>query len=511
MTTQNSDGTLQPMLEVTGVSKSFPGVRALDDVRLTVYPGEVNALCGENGAGKSTLISILSGVQAPDTGTVIVNGAPLAPTPTGALEAGIATIYQKRQFVPAMTVAENVMLGNWPTSGGFISRRKMRKKALDALREVAPHLDPEKLGRELSPAEAQEIDIARALSRDSRILIMDEPTTALSPPEIKRLLALVHRLKESGMGIIFVSHWLDEVLEIADRVTVLRDGKYVGEAPAAELDAQGIIKMMVGREVKDPPIPHRTIGDTVLEVRGLTRTGMFSDISFDVRAGEIVSFAGIAGAGRTEVVQAIFGADKYDSGTVRVSGVTLRPGHVTSAVDAGIGLIPEERHLQGLVEQLTVRDNMTLAALRDVSPGGWLRRSKEDAIDRRYTKELAVKAASSAVRISTLSGGNQQKVLIARWLARNPKVLILDEPTKGVDVGAKAEIHSLIARLAEQGVAVLLVTSELPEVLLLSDRVLVMRQGRLVAEVPKNELTQEAVMAPATGESVPTPLEVTAP
>lgn len=500
--------TQPPLLAVEGVSKSFPGVQALDDVRLLLRAGEVNALCGENGAGKSTLISILSGVQTPDAGQVLIDGRPMHASPTGAIKAGIATIYQKRQFVPALTVAENVMLGNWPTAGGFVSGRTMRKRALEVLADVAPHLSPDKLGRELSPAEAQEIDIARAISRNSRILIMDEPTTALSPPEITRLLDLVRRLKSDGMGIIFVSHWLDEVLDIADRVTVLRDGRYVGESPAADLDAQGIIRMMVGREVKDPPIPPRTVGDIVLRVNNLKRTGMFNDISFDVRAGEIVSLAGIAGAGRTEVVQAVFGADKYDSGSVEVSGRTLKPGDVTSAVDAGVGLVPEERHLQGLVDQLSVRDNMTLAALRNVSPAGWLSRAREVEIDRHYTKELSVKAPSSAVRVSTLSGGNQQKVLIARWLARDPKLLILDEPTKGVDVGAKAEIHGLIARLAEQGMAVLLVSSELPEVLLLSDRVLVMRQGRIVAEVEKKDLTQEAVMAPATGE--PAPMELKA-
>ncbi|WP_382308018.1 sugar ABC transporter ATP-binding protein [Herbiconiux sp. UC225_62] len=489
-----------PLLSMTGVSKSFPGVRALDDVRLTVNAGEVNALCGENGAGKSTLINILSGVYTPDSGEVLVGGQPLPADPVKVIEAGIATIYQKRQFVPAMTVAENVMLGNWPTAGGFVSRREMKKRALAALRQVAPHLSPDKLARELSPAEAQEIDIARALSRQSKVLIMDEPTTALSPPEVDRLLALVNSLRDAGMGILFVSHWLEEVLQIADRVTVLRDGRYVGEAPAAELDAQAIIRMMVGREVKDPPIPARTIGEPVLEVKNLTRTGIFNDVSFQVRAGEIVSMAGIAGAGRTEVVQALFGADKYDSGEVLVGGRPIRPGDVAASVRAGIGLVPEERHLQGLVEQMSVRDNMTLAALKGVAPGGWLSNSREAAVDKQYTKELSIKAANSGVRVSTLSGGNQQKVLIARWLARKPKILILDEPTKGVDVGAKAEIHALIARLAETGMAVLLVTSELPEVLLLSDRALVMRQGRLVAEVAKADLTQESVMAPATGE-----------
>jgi ABC-type sugar transport system ATPase subunit len=490
-----------PLLEARGISKLFPGVRALDGVDLTVYAGEVMALCGENGAGKSTLINLLSGGLAPDTGAITILGEPLLATPAGAIAAGVSTIHQKRQFVPAMTVEENVLLGNWPTSGGFVSKKEMRKQALDALKLVAPHLPPDKLARFLSPAEAQEIDIARALSRESKVLIMDEPTTALSAPEIERLLNLVHRLKEGGLGILFVSHWLDEVLQIADKVTVFRDGRLVGMKPAAELDTQGIVTMMVGREVKDQPIAPRLVSEPMLKVRGLTRMGAFHDISFDVRKGEIVTFAGVAGAGRTEVVQALFGADRYDSGTVEVDGVRVRGYDVAASVVAGLGLVPEERHLQGLVDQLSVGDNISLASLKWAAPGGWLSRARESSIQKKYFRELAIKAPSASVRVSTLSGGNQQKVLIARWLARNPKVLILDEPTKGVDVGAKAEIHALIGKLAESGMAVLLVTSELPEVLLLSDRVLVMRQGRLVAEIPKDDLTQAAVMGPATAQS----------
>lgn len=505
---RQSDGVLPggrvPILEAKGISKSYPGVRALDNVDLSIFAGEVTALCGENGAGKSTLINVLSGGTAPDSGSILIDADPVVHlNPSAAIEAGISTIHQKRQFVPAMTVAENVMLGNWPISGGFVAKRLLRRQAIDALRLVAPHLSVDKLARNLSPAEAQEIDIARALSRQSKVLIMDEPTTALSPPEIDRLLGLVNRLKEGGLGILFVSHWLEEVLEIADRVTVFRDGRYVATVPATGLGAQDIVQMMVGREVKDAPIPTRTIGETVLTVRHLTRTGTFHDVSFEIRRGEIVTFAGIAGAGRTEVVQAVFGADKYDSGTVEVEGRRVRRGDVTSAIAAGLGLVPEERHLQGLVDQMSVGDNMTLAVLKRVAPGGWLSGAREAAISKRYTKEMSIKATSPDVRISTLSGGNQQKVLIARWLARGPKVLILDEPTKGVDVGAKAEIHALIGQLAEAGMAIILVTSELPEVLLLSDRVLVMRQGRIVAELAKNDITQESVMTPATGEGDP--------
>ncbi|TFB75000.1 sugar ABC transporter ATP-binding protein [Cryobacterium glaciale] len=486
------------ILEARGVSKSFPGVRALDNVDLTIFAGQVTALCGENGAGKSTLINLLSGGLSPDEGQIQIGGHPLEHTPAGAIAAGVSTIHQKRQFVPAMTVEENVLLGNWPTKHGFVSGREMRKQALEALQLVAPHLPPDKLARYLSPAEAQEIDIARALARQSRILIMDEPTTALSAPEVDRLLTLVNRLKDGGLGILFVSHWLDEVLEIADHVTVFRDGRLVGTKLAAELDAPGIVSMMVGREVTDKPIPPRELGDTVLKVENLTRLGLFNDVSFEVKKGEIVTLAGVVGAGRTEVVQAIFGADKYDSGSVEVDGVKVRGGDVASAVIAGLGLVPEERHTQGLVDQLSVGDNMSLAALKWASPWGWMSHARETVVQERYFKELSIKAPSPAVRVSTLSGGNQQKVLIARWLARRPKVLILDEPTKGVDVGAKSEIHDVISGLAHAGIAILLVTSELPEVLLLSDRVLVMRQGRLVAEIAKADLTQEAVMGPAT-------------
>lgn len=493
----------EPILTVRGMSKAFPGVQALDNVDLDVFAGEVNALCGENGAGKSTLINILSGGLTPDSGEATVDGEPLEHSPIGAIAAGVSTIHQKRQFVPAMSVADNVMLGNWPTRGGFVARRRVRRQAIDALNLVAPHLSPDSLARSLSPAEAQEIDIARALSRQSRVLIMDEPTTALSRPETERLLTLVNRLKADGLGILFVSHWLDEVLRIADRVTVFRDGRLVGVAPAVDLRAQDIVKMMVGREVEDVPVHARPIGDPVLRVRGLTRRGAFHDVSFDVRKGEIVTLAGIAGAGRTEVVQAVFGADKYDSGSVEVDGVAIRRGDVTSAVAAGVGLVPEERHLQGLVDKLTVGDNMTLAVLTSVASWGWLSRAREASVTKRYMQDLAIKTPSANVQVSTLSGGNQQKVLIARWLAGNPRVLILDEPTKGVDVGAKAEIHGLLSRLAESGVAVLLVTSELPEVLLLSDRVLVMRQGRLVAEIDKGNLTQQTIMTPATGDVAP--------
>jgi len=502
MSTDTEARTDAPLLVATGISKAFPGVQALDGVDLVLYSGEVNALCGENGAGKSTLINLLSGSFTPDHGTITIDGQPLSASPSGAIEAGVATIHQKRQLVPAMSVLENVMLGNWSTHLGLVSWSEMRAVAMDALAQVSPHIPLERLARDLSPAEAQEIDIARALARKSRVLIMDEPTTALSPPEIERLLSLVERLRDSGMAILFVSHWLDEVLRIADRVTVFRDGKLVGVRQAEGLDAQAIVTMMVGRELKDPPIATRHVGDVALKVSGLTSRGVFRDISFDVRHGEIVTLAGIAGAGRTEVVQAVFGVDKYDSGSVEVDGVAIKKGDIPSSVNAGLGLVPEDRHLQGLVDQLSVGDNLTLASLPFTAPAGWIRRAREAMLNQRYFAELSIKAPSAAVRISTLSGGNQQKVLIARWLALNPKVLILDEPTKGVDVGAKAEIHALVAQLAADGMAILIVTSELPEVLLLSDRVLVMRQGTLVAEVAKSELTEEKVMIPATGALV---------
>jgi ABC-type sugar transport system ATPase subunit len=481
-----------------GITKSFPGVLALDNVDFDVRAGEVTALLGENGAGKSTLIKMMAGFYSPDRGEISVEGVPLHADPASAHRIGVATIHQDAHLVPAMSVAENIMLGRWPTSYGLVSVARQKQRALDALARVAPHLSPSTLAGRLSPADQQLVEIARAISEDSKVLVMDEPTTSLSPPEIERLFAVVRDLKSKGLGIVFVSHWLEEVFAIADRVTVLRDGRLVGTRPIGELDHDKVIRMMVGREVRETVADKRPIGEVVLSVKNVSREGVLNDISFEVRAGEIVGMSGLVGAGRSELAAAIFGIDPYDSGSVEVGGRKIPANDPAAAIEAGIGLVPEDRRRQALVSLLSVRTNITLSLLDRVKSFGFLSVSQEEEIAAREIKALAVKTPSSKTRVSTLSGGNQQKVVLARWLARNPKVLILDEPTKGIDVGAKSEISELVLRLARGGMGILLISSELPEILALSDRVLVMRSGRITASLPREQATGETIMSFAT-------------
>jgi ABC-type sugar transport system ATPase subunit len=480
------------------VSKAFPGVLALDDVSFEVRASEVNALVGENGAGKSTLIKLMAGFYTPDRGEIRVGGNALRADPAAAHEAGIATIHQEHHLIPSMTVAENLLLGRWPTRFGIVSRPAMMRQAEAVLNQVAPNLSPRKLARQLSPAEGQLVEIARAIAENSQVLVMDEPTTSLSGREVDALFEIVGRLKTRGLGVVFVSHWLEEVFAISDRITVLRDGRLVGSTPASVLNHDAVIRMMVGRDVHEVTTQSVAPGPVVLKVEGLTRSGVIDNVSFEVRAGEIVTLAGLVGAGRSEVVNAIFGADLFDAGSVSVNGLALKPGDPAAAMGAGVGYIPEDRRQQALVGKLSVRSNATLAALKAVSPGGLIRRDLEDRIMDKAMRTLSVRMASPDVPIATLSGGNQQKVVIARWLARDSRLLILDEPTKGVDVGAKAEISAIIVRLAAEGRAILLVSSELPEVLALSDRVLVMRSGRITGELDRASLSAERIMALAT-------------
>ena len=486
------------LASVSAVSKSFPGVVALNDVDFVVCSGEVNALVGENGAGKSTLIKLMAGIYAPDQGNIIVGEKQLVASPTSAHQAGIATIHQDHNLVPGMSVAENIVLGRWPTRFGVISKTAIQERSREALALVAPELSPDTPARRLSPAEGQLVEVARALAEKSRILIMDEPTTSLSGPEIDRLFDVIDNLKRQGMGVVFVSHWLEEVFRIADRITVLRDGKLVGSAPAADLDQTTVIQMMVGRDVRETIIPERSIGDPVLEVRGLSRTGAINDVSFDVRTGEIVTLAGLVGAGRTELANCIFGFSGYDSGEVLINGIHLPQRDINAAIRMGLALIPEDRRGQGLVGQLSAANNITLAIFDQVAPKGVISFPMEDRIVEDARKSLSIRMPSSKSQVSTLSGGNQQKAIVARWLARKPKLLILDEPTKGIDVGAKAEIGDIIVELAEQGVAILLISSELPEVISFSDRVLIMRSGRIVGELDRAEKSPESIMHYAT-------------
>ena len=486
------------LASVSGVSKSFPGVVALRDVDFDVRSGEVNALVGENGAGKSTLIKLMAGLHAPDQGDIVVGEQQLVASPTWAHQAGIATIHQDHNLVSGMSVAENIVLGRWPSRFGIISKPAMLERSCEALALVAPELSPHTLARRLSPAERQLVEVARALSEKSRILILDEPTTSLSGREIDRLFDVIENLKLQGLGIVFVSHWLEEVFRIADRITVLRDGRLVGTAPAAELNQARVIQMMVGREVRETVVAERFIGDPVLEVRGLTRDGAISDVTLSVRKGEIVTLAGLVGAGRSDLANCIFGISGYDAGQVMINGKRLPQRDINAAIAMGVALIPEDRRGQGLVGQLSVAENITLALFDHIAANGIISFPAEDRIVEDARKSLSIRMSSSKSQVSTLSGGNQQKAIVARWLARNPQLLILDEPTKGIDVGAKAEIGQIIVDLAEEGVAILLISSELPEVMSFSDRVLIMRSGRIVGELDRTEKSPESIMHYAT-------------
>jgi ABC-type sugar transport system ATPase subunit len=488
----------EPLLIVDGVSKTFPGVVALDDVTFEVRTGEVNALVGENGAGKSTLIKLVAGFYAPDRGEIRVDGKRLHADPAEAHHAGVATIHQDHHLIPSMTVAENIMLGHWPSRFGIISRREQLQRAQRAIQQVAPELSPDTLARRLSPAEGQLVEIARAISEESRILVMDEPTTSLSGREIEQLFNVVDDLRAKGLGIVFVSHWLEEVFRIADRITVLRDGRLVGSRPVGEVDADEVIRMMVGRGVHQVTTRSCPPGKTILEVKNLTRAGVLDNVSFEVRAGEIVTLAGLVGAGRTELVSCIFGIDAYDSGEIRVDGKRFAPNDPKAAIDAGIGLVPEDRRQQALVPNLSVMTNATLAVLDRIAPAGVVSKDAEFEAFAKATRSVVVKMSSPTAPISTLSGGNQQKVVLGRWLVRKPRLLILDEPTKGIDVGAKVEISEIIVQFASEGTAILIVSSEMPEVLALSDRVLVMRSGRIAGELKHGSVIPEAVMNLAT-------------
>jgi ABC-type sugar transport system ATPase subunit len=480
--------------------KRFPGVVALSGVDFALCPGEVHCLVGENGAGKSTLIKVVSGLYPPDEGAVLVQGEPLEPSTTAAKAAGIATIHQEHNLVPFLSVAENVMLGEWGERYGLVSRRRVRERAKEALGRVAPRISLSQPAQSLSAAEGQMVEIARALAQDARVVIMDEPTTALADHDVERLFALVRELRERGMAILYVSHKMEEIFTLADKITVIRNGYTVESGPAKDYDARKLVRLMVGEDVEMYSSSDHTAGEPILEAHGITRSGVLSDVNLTLRAGEILGLAGLVGAGRSELARCIFGADPMDEGEVSLDGKPLRLTGPVDAVRAGIGLVPEERKQQAIVGNLSVRENISLSLLDHLAPHGLLDRKEEREIARRYIRDLDIRTPGPETKIAGLSGGNQQKAIIARWLARQPRVLILDEPTKGIDVGAKAEIHRLIENLARSGVAILVISSELPELLALSDRVAVMREGRLVATLDRSEANKESVMSYAAAE-----------
>ncbi|HWG25060.1 sugar ABC transporter ATP-binding protein [Actinospica sp.] len=491
-----------PVLALEGVSKSFGAVRALRSVSLQLFGGEAHALAGENGAGKSTLIKTLAGVYRPDEGTVLLDGRPVEfAGPADARDAGVAVIYQEPTLFPDLTVAENIFMGRQPRrSLGRVDHRAVHDASAALFQRLGVAMDPERPARGLSIADQQLVEIAKALSFDARVLIMDEPTAALTGSEVARLFSVVRTLREQGAAVLFISHRLEEVFELCQRVTTLRDGAWVAGEPVARLTESDLVERMVGRTLDELyPKQDTPVGEVALEVSRLTREGVFTDVSFTVRGGEIVGLAGLVGAGRSEVARAVFGVDRWDAGSVTVGGRALRPGSPSLAMAAGLALVPEDRRAQGLVMQMTIERNIGLSGLRATSRAGLMsRRAERDrALD--WATKLQVKYARLGDLVDTLSGGNQQKVVLAKWLATKPSVLIVDEPTRGIDVGTKAEVHRLLSDLAAEGVAVLMISSDLPEILGMADRVLVMHEGRIAAEIPRSEATEQSVMAAATG------------
>ena len=489
------------LLRVDGLVKRFPGVVALDGVSFDLHAGEVHVLLGENGAGKSTLIKCLAGVYQPDGGQVVVDGRPVKVHTTAQAEAlGIATIHQEFNLVPQLSVAENVLLGRQPRRFGIIDKRRLLADARGALARVGLDVDPRMPVARLGVARQQLVEIAKALSLDARVLILDEPTAALTETEVDHLLGLMTELRASGVGMIFISHHLDEIRRIGQRVTVLRDGVSVGTVPAST-PADELVRMMVGRSIESLyPRERSPVGDEVLRVEHLTRSGAFDNVSLTVRAGEVVGLAGLVGAGRTEVLRSIFGADRYDSGSVVVRGRAVPRHDVHAAIGAGLGLVPEDRKAQGLVLGASVADNLGLVSLRKATTAGLVDRGRLRNLARAAVADLKIRTPSLQAAVRNLSGGNQQKVVMGKWLSADPAVLLLDEPTRGVDVGAKVEIYQLINKLTASGRGVLLVSSDLPEVLGMCDRILVMAQGRLVGELTHEEATAGAVMALAVKE-----------
>lgn len=485
-----------PLLRLDHVTKTFGPVTVIDDVSVDVHPGRVQVLLGENGAGKSTLIKMMSGIYQPDGGRILIDGQQVQLPDVKAAEAhGIATIHQELNLVPQLSVAENIMLGRTPQKLGIVDHSTLRRRAAASLERIGLDVPLSTPVGALGVAKQQLVEIAKALSQEARMLILDEPTAALTGTEIDQLFRVVEDLRADQVGMVFISHHLDEIARIGDSVTVLRDGQFVDEVPASTPE-NDLIRLMVGRDIEDqfPRRAPESTGDVLLAVDGLTSSGQFEDVSFEVRAGEVLGIAGLVGAGRTEVLRAVFGADRYDEGTVAVGGTTLRPGDVGAAIEAGLGLVPEDRKSQGLVLEHSVQDNAGLATFRKharaglVDGGGEKRRADD------VTSRLNVRMASLAQPIRNLSGGNQQKVVFGRWVLADTRILLLDEPTRGVDVGAKVEIYELINTITDNGGAVLMVSSELPEALGMSDRLMVMSAGRVTGVLDSGTATEDDVM-----------------
>ncbi|MGB9857541.1 MAG: sugar ABC transporter ATP-binding protein [Dictyoglomaceae bacterium] len=498
---------MDPIIRMEGISKAFPGVQALDRVDFEAYPGEVMGLVGENGAGKSTLMKILSGAYKKDAGRIYLDGKRIEiEDPYHAQRLGISTIYQEFNLTPNQTVAQNIFCNREPKKNGvlgklgFVDREKMEEEAKKILEIVGADVSPKELVRNLSVAEKQMVEIAKALSFKAKIIIMDEPTSALGPEEVEKLFEIIRQLKSQGIAVIFISHRLEEVFKIADRITVLRDGKLVGIMRKEEATPEKVIYLMVNRPLTEMfKKEEAKLGEVVLEVKNLSKKGVVENINFKLYKGEILGIAGLVGSGRTEMVRLIFGADKKDSGEIYLEGKKVEINSPEDAVRLGIGFVPEDRQNQGLILKLAVRENIGIPILKKLVNLLFINKGKLNSIAKEFVQKLNIKTPSLLQKVLYLSGGNQQKVVLAKWLSLSPKVLILDEPTRGIDVGAKVEVHAIMNQLAKSGIGIIMISSEMPEVLAMSDRILVMNEGRLVAEMSKKEATQEKIMAYASG------------
>ena len=492
---------MNPFLEIRGLRKSFPGVVALDGVSLSIERGSCHALIGENGAGKSTVGKILAGVQRADSGEILLDGKAISPaTPLEARNLGIAMVHQELAFCPNLTVAENLCLGDQPRHFGFVDRPAMRKRADFMLSAIGAELDPSRAIAELTTGQEQLVQIAAAVGTGAKVIIMDEPTSSLSVRESARLFELIERLRQSGITLIYVSHRMEEIFQVCDAVTILRDGKVAAGGLVADWTPEKVVQAMIGRALENrAPGQVFSGGEEILRVEKLSSAGRFREISFSVQAGEIVGLAGLVGAGRSEVAQAIFGLDPEVSGKISLRGKSLAPASVAAALKEGIGFLPEDRKRLGLVLSMNCRENISLTLLDELSRAGVIDRERERAVAEQFIGRLRIKTPSLETPVAALSGGNQQKVALAKWLSRQCSLLIVDEPTRGVDVGAKAEIHQLISELAASGMAVLLISSELPEVMQLSHRILVLREGSMVGELTQAEFTEERLMRMMAG------------
>lgn len=498
----------EALLELDDVSMHFPGIKALDGVRFACRSGEVHALIGENGAGKSTLVKVMTGVYRQTAGSISLDGKSVSfASPLEARKAGIAVIHQETSMFGDLSVAENIFMGHAPRRSLIkalgiapIDWKAMRSASAELLDRLGLKVDPRTLVKDLSTAERHLVEIAKALSMEARVLIMDEPTSALSIHETEELFALVRRLRDEGVAIVFISHKFEELFEIADCYTVLRDGRYIGEGSMKDAEESDLVKMMVGRSVDQLfPKAESAIGDCALRAEGLSQTGIFKDVSFEVRKGEILGFFGLVGAGRSEVMRALIGVDPLDAGEIFIGKDKARFSSPGAAMARGVVYVPEDRQKQGAILAMSIAQNITLPQIGELSDRGWLNPAKEAAVAADYAKRLEVKAAGIGCDVLTLSGGNQQKVVLAKWLASKPQILILDEPTKGIDVATKSAVHGIVSDLASQGLAVVMVSSELPEIIGMADRVVVMHEGVVSAVIDRKDFSEERIMRAAMG------------